>query len=89
MKNDPIRSCRVKFHPLIGAALGLALMGATAQAATPLEPKAADRAVTAMADKEPQAARTADALPPNCQRARRKFFVADEGWIVRKVTTCY
>ena len=27
--------------------------------------------------------------PPNCDRSRRRLFVEGEGWIVRRVTTCY
>jgi hypothetical protein len=91
MKNDPIRSDGTASLTLLGAALALIVLGSTVQAAAPLEPKAADRAAAAMAGKDPQTTSsvTADSLPPNCQRSRKKFFVADEGWIVRKVTTCY
>jgi len=91
MKNDPIRSNGTATLTLLGAALAIAVLGSAAQAAAPLEPKAADRAAATMAGKDPQATSsvTADPLPPNCQRSRKKFFVADEGWIVRKVTTCF
>jgi hypothetical protein len=91
MKNDPIRSDGTASLTLLGAALALIVLGSTVQAAAPLEPKAADRAAAAMAGKDPQTTSsvTSDSLPPNCQRSRKKFFVADEGWIVRKVTTCY
>ena len=30
-----------------------------------------------------------EAKPSYCQTARRKLFVQDEGWIVRRVTTCF
>ena len=28
-------------------------------------------------------------MPSYCQTARRKLWVEDEGWIVRRVTTCF
>jgi hypothetical protein len=91
MKNDPKRRNGTGFLALLGAALAFVVLGSAVQAAAPLEPKAADRAAAAMAGKDPQTTSsvTVDSLPPNCQRSRKKFFVADEGWIVRKVTTCY
>jgi len=91
MKNDPIRRNRTASVSLLGAALAFLVLGSAVQAAAPLEPKAADRAATALAGKDPQTTSsvTVESLPPNCQRSRKKFWVADEGWIVRKVTTCY
>jgi hypothetical protein len=29
------------------------------------------------------------ASTPNCDRSRKRLFVEGEGWIVRRVTTCY
>jgi hypothetical protein len=31
----------------------------------------------------------AEVKPSNCRTARRKLWVQDEGWIVRRVTTCF
>jgi len=91
MKNDPIRSDGTASLTLLGAALAFIVLGSTVQAAAPLEPKAADRAAAAMAGKDPQTTSSVavDPLPSNCQRSRKRLWVADEGWIVRKVTTCY
>jgi hypothetical protein len=91
MKNDQTTRNRAAFHAALAATVVFIALGGPVQAAAPLEPKAADRAATAMAGKEPQAmpSANADLLPPNCQRSRKKLWVADEGWIVRKVTTCY
>lgn len=48
-------------------------------------------AVAAVAKKtEKTVAIQSDADPAeNCTSARRRLFVEDEGWIVRRVTTCY
>ncbi|MET0746278.1 MAG: hypothetical protein ABWY78_23110 [Microvirga sp.] len=91
MKNELKRSGGATSLTVLSAVVAFIVLGSAVQAAAPLEPKAADRAATAMAGKDSQAApsATVDTLPPNCQRSRKKFWVADEGWIVRKVTTCY
>ena len=49
-------------------------------------------AATPAADKEPETTGTVDkatTLEPNCAQARRRLWVEGEGWIVRRVTTCY
>jgi hypothetical protein len=48
--------------------------------------------VSAVADKEPE---TTGSVQPAangdvaCARSRKRLFVEGEGWIVRRVTTCY
>ena len=90
--------------PLLAlAAGGFVLSGLPADAAhrtsgDGLEPHQKGGSASARSDN-----RTADGLsftasiqgrsgvgePPNCDRSRRRLFVEGEGWIVRRVTTCY
>ncbi len=47
--------------------------------------------VTAIAAKDPETTSSIQqgSDSPNCSRSRQRFFVEGEGWIVRRVTTCY
>lgn len=49
-------------------------------------------AATPVAAKEPETTGTvekATGLEPNCAQSRRRLWVEGEGWIVRRVTTCF
>jgi hypothetical protein len=53
--------------------------------------KAATEAKTEVAAKDPE---TTGSIQPSddglsCSQSRKRLFVEGEGWIVRKVTTCY
>ncbi|WP_157961466.1 hypothetical protein [Microvirga flavescens] len=74
------------------AALCTAVPAQAAQAKKPLPAKATAEKVSAvMAKKEPQvtSSTSGPALPANCQRARKRLFVEGEGWVVRRLTTCF
>jgi len=75
----------------LAVAFGLMAFAEPARAADGLQQKAIAQSQEAMAAKDPQttSAITSNDLPSNCQRSRKKLWVQDEGWIVRKVTTCY
>jgi hypothetical protein len=67
---------------------------APAKAATAAKPGKPNGAVKAVAGRigEPQA--TASVTPPlagdpSCASARKRLWVESEGWVVRRVTTCY
>jgi hypothetical protein len=48
--------------------------------------------VTALASQDPETTssiRTGASEDLNCARSRKRLFVEGEGWIVRRVTTCY
>ena len=38
---------------------------------------------------EPTGAWAAASVPTDCTRARRKLWQADQGWIVKAITTCH
>ena len=76
---------------------GLAMAPAPVQAAPAASPQsqavqAPKTAVSPAAAKEPE---TTGSLQPAangdvaCARSRKRLFVEGEGWIVRRVTTCY
>ena len=76
---------------------GIAVASLPAQAAPAASPTAqavtsAKDKVSAVADKEPE---TTGSVQPAangdvaCARSRKRLFVEGEGWIVRRVTTCY
>jgi len=49
-------------------------------------------AATPAAAKEPETTGSVEKaanLEPNCAQSRRRLWVEGEGWIVRRVTTCY
>ncbi|WP_430912482.1 hypothetical protein [Methylobacterium sp. sgz302541] len=73
------------------SALGLAL--ALAAGLTPLPAEARrsttrEAATAAAQPGEPEVAWTAGREPADCQRTRRKFWQAGDGWMVKTVTTC-
>ena len=84
-------------------AAGLALVvsaiawAAPAQAASAAAVRAKSAAsvvaTTQAAVKDPEATGTVEkasaTLEPNCAQSRRRLWVEGEGWIVRRVTTCY
>jgi hypothetical protein len=73
---------------------GIAVASLPAQAASPTTQAvtSAKDKVSAVADKEPE---TTGSVQPAangdvaCARSRKRLFVEGEGWIVRRVTTCY
>jgi hypothetical protein len=79
----------------IAAGLIFAPMPAEAAPAIPAErsaPKAMKEKATAVAvkDVEETGSIEADAFDDStCSRSRKRLFVEGEGWIVRRVTTCY
>ncbi|MGO4705895.1 hypothetical protein AB4072_08985 [Microvirga sp. 2MCAF38] len=63
-----------------------------AQAKKPLPKGTAAKISSVLSKKEPQATTSSTGgktLPGNCQRARKRLFVEGEGWIVRRLTTCF
>ncbi len=95
-KNSPRgKGFRFIAAALVGAGLGLAALSAEAAPTTPAassEAKSARGNVTALAAKDPETTssiQTGAGEADNCARSRRRLFVEGEGWIVRRVTTCY
>jgi hypothetical protein len=76
-------------------AAGLVPANAAAKAKAPKSEKSAPAAYAS--SKSPTVAEPtttasvtpAEDKPANCRTARRKLWVQDEGWIVRRVTTCF
>ncbi len=75
---------------------GLAFASLPAQAAQGAsaerhETKAAKDKGTALAARDPDTTSSIQATDgeANCARSRQRLFVEGEGWIVRRVTTCY
>ncbi len=77
--------------------VGIAVASLPAQAAPAASPEgqavsSIKDKVSTVADKEPE---TTGSLQPSaagdvaCTRSRKRLFVEGEGWIVRRVTTCY
>jgi hypothetical protein len=65
---------------------------AASAAAVRAKSAAAPVAATQAAVKEPEttgSVEKASTLEPNCAQSRRRLWVEGEGWIVRRVTTCY
>jgi len=77
---------------LIGA---LSLSAGPAHAAREADRDSAKQArekVTALAAQDPETTssiQTSEAEDVNCNRSRKRLWVEGEGWIVRRVTTCY
>ena len=72
------------------------IMAPAAEAASKASVRAVKSAPTAYtstkaptAPAEPQAVVVETAPEPGCSRARKKLWVEGEGWIVRRVTTCF
>jgi hypothetical protein len=56
------------------------------------EPQLASSATEqAGAQDEPQTTGSIakDSLPDNCYRARKRLWLGDDGWVVKRVTTCF
>jgi hypothetical protein len=80
---------------LIGSAL-LFVPVVPAQAASQERPRPAAElkmASSKLAQAEPTATSSLSKAPtdeqPGCDRARRRLWVEGEGWVVRRVSTCY
>ena len=93
-RSVPLRGCLSWLAPTLVVA-GLSLAALPVQAAQTVTPdrhdaKAGKEKVAALAAKDPET--TSSIQPntePNCARSRQRLFVEGEGWIVRRVTTCY
>jgi hypothetical protein len=75
---------------------GLSLAALPAFAASHDTDRAASQSarerVTALASQDPETTSsigTGTSEELNCARSRKRLFVEGEGWIVRRVTTCY
>ena len=65
---------------------------ADAASAPMVKPKTTPVASAAAAVKEPETTGSTEKAPqlePNCAQSRKRLWVEGEGWIVRRVTTCY
>lgn len=87
---------RIVFIASLGLAAGVAMTSLPAQAAhAPREvqaTKALNAKGTTVAAKDVEetgSIETETADTSNCNRSRKRLFVEGEGWIVRRVTTCY
>lgn len=85
---------------IVGAGIGiLALIlaapvdaaGGTKSKAVKAAPTTSAKISEVLAKKEPQVTSSTGglSLPSNCQQSRKRLFVEGEGWLVRRVTTCY
>ncbi len=61
--------------------------GAPVKAPKPPSVVAADLARTA--GQDPQVTSSVEEADPGCLRARKRLWVEGEGWVVRRVTTCF
>ncbi len=81
----------------LGIAAALTFASPSAQAASAVSGNVAaakslkdnGTAVAVKDVEETGAVQTDASAPPNCERSRKRLFVDGEGWIVRRVTTCY
>ena len=87
---------RIVFFVSLGLAAGIALASPPAEAArTPRETsvakslKSKGTAVAAKDVEETGSVQTDATDTSTCDRSRKRLFVEGEGWIVRRVTTCY
>jgi hypothetical protein len=95
-KNSP-RGEGLSFVAAILVGAGLALASLPAQAAPGISTdkqsdKPAKEKMTAVAAKDPETTssiQSGENEDANCARSRQRLFVEGEGWIVRRVTTCY
>ena len=78
---------------LVVSAIAWAAPAQAASAAVVRTKPAAPVEATQAAVKEPETTGTIEkassTLEPNCSQSRRRLWVEGEGWIVRRVTTCY
>lgn len=87
----------IEFIASLGLALGLAVMSLPAEAAhgastERLAAKTLQQRATEVAAKDVEETGSVQEGTPDtstCNRSRKRLFVEGEGWIVRKVTTCY
>ncbi len=99
-----LHSCFEKENRFSGRRLGYiavaALIGSLSFAALPAqaarggdrESAKPPREVTTVAAQDPETTGSIQSQPnteANCARSRMRLWVEGEGWIVRKVTTCY
>jgi hypothetical protein len=98
MKMPRIRGAHGALSAVVFASLCIMAVTEPAHAAKmQLDSKTAAEKVSAvLAKKEPQPTASSSAVsssdqvvPPNCERSRKKLWVEDQGWVVRRVTTCY
>jgi hypothetical protein len=94
--NESVFSLRNGKMALAAACLlgGLSLASEPAQAARNVDraPSQTKAKVTALASQDPETTGSIGedrAGDLNCARSRKRLWVEGEGWIVRKVTTCY
>jgi hypothetical protein len=88
----------VAFAVFLGIGLSLGVAAGPAQAAHAIahdraEAKVAKEKISTVATKDVEetgsvATSTSDDTV-SCERSRKRFFVEGEGWVVRRVTTCY
>lgn len=94
-QNSPFRGMSGVFLSLV-VAVGFCLMTLPVQAShkSSVEHEAAktSKGEVTVAAKDPETTGSVqtDASPiDGCSRSRKRLFVEGEGWIVRRVTTCY
>ena len=86
----------VVFLASLGVTLGLIFAPVQAEAAPTLPERSAAKMLkdrgTAVAAQDPEETGSIQANSvddSSCSRSRKRLFVEGEGWIVRRVTTCY
>jgi hypothetical protein len=85
----------LRLFAVLSIVAGFGLVTQSAQAAPAGHGAAAKphkETVTAVAAKDVEATSSIQSNPtsaPHCDISRKRLFVEGEGWIVRKVTTCY
>jgi hypothetical protein len=94
-RQNPARNNGLRLFALAWFVGGLSLAALPAHAARDIDRgagKSAGEKVTALAAKDPETTssiRTDMNEGLNCDRSRKRLWVEGEGWIVRRVTTCY
>jgi len=85
----------LKFLGVLTIAAGFGLASEGASAAHPghgAAPKPVSEVTTTVVAKDVETTSSIQANPagdPSCSVSRKRLFVEGEGWIVRRVTTCY
>ena len=85
----------LKFFAFLSIVAGFGLAAESVQAAPAgygAAAKPSKEPVTAVAAKdveETSSVRSGTGVDPHCDISRKRMFVEGEGWIVRRVTTCY
>jgi len=95
-KDDSPFGGRIRFVVSVGLAAGLMFAAMPCEAAHAVSsarptPKAVQEKVATAASKdvEETGAIQSGSDMTSCSKSRQRLFVEGEGWIVRKVTTCY